>query len=77
MLTKFNDMDVIASDAVYSCIKDGYKIDVKESIIDYEKDKDCVFRAVLKKTLTELSVKQLLRSVTTEMIRIATVLITK
>ena len=60
MLTKFNDMDVIASDAIYSCIKDGYKIDVKESIIDYEKDKDCVFKAVLKKDVDGIECKTII-----------------
>lgn len=51
MLTKFNDsndMNTIASDAIHSYLKDGYRIDANESVID-RKDKDCAFKAVLKK----------------------------
>ena len=48
MLTKFNDMYSIISDVIQSYIKDGYKIDVKESVIDHEEDKDCIFKSVLK-----------------------------
>lgn len=52
MLTKFNDssdMNTLASDAIHSYIKDGYRIDAKESVIDRDKDRDCTFKAVLKK----------------------------
>ena len=48
MFTKFNDMYSIISDVIQSYIKDGYKIDVKESVIDHEEDKDCIFKSVLK-----------------------------
>lgn len=50
MLTKFNDNDIysIISDVIQSYIKDGYCLDVKESAIDHEEDKDCIFKAVLK-----------------------------
>lgn len=37
------------SDIIHSYIKDGYKLDPQESIIDKEKDKDCTFKAVLNK----------------------------
>jgi len=60
MLTKFNDtndMNAIASDAINSCIKDGYRIDAKESVIDREKDKDCTFKAVLKKDVDGIECK--------------------
>lgn len=57
MLTKFNDMNEVVSDAIHSCIKDGYKIDAKESVIDREKDKDCVFKAVLKKDVDGIECK--------------------
>ena len=46
MLTKFNDsndMNTTASEAINSYLKDGYRIDTKESVIDREKDKDCTF----------------------------------
>ena len=60
MLTKFsdsNDMNTVASDAIHSYIKDGYKIDAKESVIDREKDKDCTFKAVLKKDVDGIECK--------------------
>lgn len=58
MLTKFNDMNEVVSDAIHSCIKDGYKIDAKESVIDHEEDdKDCVFKAVLKKDVDGIECK--------------------
>lgn len=60
MLTKFkdsNDMNTIASDAIHSYIKDGYRIDAKESVIDREKDKDCIFKAVLKKDVDGIECK--------------------
>lgn len=48
MLTKFNDMYSIISDVIQSYIKDGYRIDIKESVINHEEDKDCIFKSVLK-----------------------------
>lgn len=52
MITKFNDskdMNTLASDTINSYIRDGYRIDARESFIDQEKDKNCTFKAVLKK----------------------------
>lgn len=57
MLTKFNDIDSITSNAIHSCIQDGYHIDSKESFIDHEKDKDCTFKAVLKKDVDGIECK--------------------
>lgn len=60
MLTKFNssnDMNTVASDAIHSYIKDGYRIDAKESVIDRDKDKDCTFKAVLKKEVDGIECK--------------------
>lgn len=60
MLTKFNDhndMNTLASDAIHSYIKDGYHIDAEESMIDREKDKDCTFKAVLKKDIGGIKCK--------------------
>lgn len=60
MLTKFNssnDMNVIASDTISSYINDGYRIDAKESVIDRNKDKDCTFKAVLKKDVDGIELK--------------------
>lgn len=60
MLTKFNssnDMNAIASDAISSYINDGYRIDAKESVIDRDKDKDCTFKAVLKKDVDGIELK--------------------
>lgn len=60
MLTKFNDsndMNTLASDAIHSYIKDGYRVDAKESVIDREKDKDCAFKAVLKKDIDGIECK--------------------
>lgn len=60
MLTKFNqynDMNSIASDAISSYITDGYRIDAKESVIDRDKDKDCTFKAVLKKDVDGIELK--------------------
>ena len=60
MLTKFNssnDMNAIASDAISSYITDGYRIDAKESVIDRNKDKDCTFKAVLKKDVDGIELK--------------------
>ena len=52
MFNNFNDQDdmnSIASDAIHSYIKDGYRIDAAESIVDSDIDKGCTFKAVLKK----------------------------
>lgn len=52
MLTNFNDsneMNTFVSDAISARIQDGYRIDAKESVVDHEKDKNCTFKAVLKK----------------------------
>lgn len=60
MLTKFNDsndMNTIAADAIHSYIKDGYRIDAKESVIDRDKDKNCTFKAVLKKDVDGIECK--------------------
>lgn len=57
MLTKSNDMNAIASDAISSYITDGYSIDAKESVIDRDKDKDCTFKAVLKKDVDGIELK--------------------
>lgn len=60
MLTKFNssnDMNSIASDAISYYINDGYRIDAKESVIDRNKDKDCTFKAVLKKDVDGIELK--------------------
>lgn len=57
MLTKSNDMNTIASDAISSYITDGYRIDAKESVIDRDKDKDCTFKAVLKKDVDGIELK--------------------
>jgi hypothetical protein len=60
MLTKFNDsndMNAYASDAIHSYLKDGYRIDAKESVIDHDKDKNCTFKAVLKKDVDGIECK--------------------
>jgi len=60
MLTKFDsssDMNTVVSDAIHSYIKDGYRIDAKESVIDREKDKNCTFKAVLKKDVDGIECK--------------------
>lgn len=48
MLTKFNDINALVSNEINSYIKNGYHIDVNESAFNYENDKDCIFKAVLK-----------------------------
>lgn len=48
-LNHANDMNTLASDTINSYIQDGYRIDAKESVVDHEKDKNCTFKAVLKK----------------------------
>ena len=60
MLTKFsdsNEMNTLASNEINSYIKDGYHIDAKESVIDRDKDKDCTFKAVLKKDVDGIECK--------------------
>ena len=57
MLTKSNDMNAIASDTINSYIENGYRIDAKESVIDRDKDKDCTFKAVLKKIVDDVEFK--------------------
>jgi hypothetical protein len=45
---------------IHSYISDGYKIDCKESIIDPE-DKDCTFKAVLKKDVDGIECKTIIK----------------
>ena len=52
-----NDMNSYASDAIHSYLKDGYRIDAKESVIDRDEDKDCTFKAVLKKDVDGIECK--------------------
>ena len=57
MFNNFNDQDNmnnIASDAINSYIKDGYRIDAAESIVDSDIDKGCTFKAVLKKNENDI-----------------------
>lgn len=57
MFNNFNDQDDmnnIASDAINSYIKDGYRIDAAESIVDSDIDKGCTFKAVLKKNENDI-----------------------
>ena len=57
MFNNFNgqdDMNSIASDAIHSYIKDGYRIDAAESIVDSNIDKGCTFKAVLKKNENDI-----------------------
>ena len=57
MFNNFNcqdDMNSIASDAIHSYIKDGYRIDAAESIVDRDIDKGCTFKAVLKKNENDI-----------------------
>lgn len=56
-LNDSNDMNILASDTINSYIRDGYRIDAKESVIDLEKDKDCTFKAVLKKDVDGVQCK--------------------
>lgn len=65
MLTKFNnsaDVNTMISDDINSYIKDGYRIDAKESMIDHEKDKNCTFKAVLKKDVDGIECKTVITS---------------
>jgi hypothetical protein len=50
-------MNTLASDTIHSYIQDGYRIDAKESVIDRDKDKDCTFKAVLKKDVDGIECK--------------------
>lgn len=57
MFNNFNDkddMNNIASDAIHSYIKDGYRIDAAESVVDSDIDKGCTFKAVLKKNENDI-----------------------
>lgn len=57
MFNNFNDQDDmnnIASDAIHSYIKDGYRIDAAESVVDSNIDKGCTFKAVLKKNENDI-----------------------
>lgn len=59
MLMKY-DADKVNSeiaDAIHKYIADGYRIDCKESAIDKDKDKDCTFKAVLKKDVDGIECK--------------------
>lgn len=60
MLTKFsdsNDINILASDVINSYIRDGYRIDARESMIDQVKDDDCTFKAVLKRDVDGIECK--------------------
>lgn len=62
MLHKDNsDMNTLASNAIHSCLQDGYRIDAKESVIDANKDKDCTFKAVLKKDVDGIECKTIIK----------------
>lgn len=63
MITKFNDandMNSVASDAIYSYIKDGYRIDAKESTITSD-DRNCTFKAVLTKDVDGIECKTIIK----------------
>lgn len=49
-----DDMNNIASDAIHSYIKDGYRIDAAESVVDSNIDKGCTFKAVLNKNENDI-----------------------
>lgn len=62
MLHKDNsDMNTLASNAIHSCLQDGYRIDAKESVIDANKDKDCTFKAVLKRDVDGIECKTIIK----------------
>lgn len=61
MLTKFNDMNAIVSEAINDCFKEGYTIDAKESVIDQEKEKDCTFKTVMKRDLDDIECKTIIK----------------
>lgn len=62
MLHKDNsDMNTLASNAIRSCLQDGYKIDAKESVIDANRDKDCTFKAVLKRDVDGIECKTIIK----------------
>ena len=44
-----SDINAFTSDEIGHYIKEGYHIDAKESMIDKDSDKDCTFKAVLKR----------------------------
>lgn len=57
MNTKFNNMNDLVSNEINSYIKDGYHIDINESVFDHEEDKDCIFKAVLKRDVDGIECK--------------------
>ena len=64
MITKFNnfnDMNVVVSEAINDCFKEGYTIDAKESVIDQEKEKDCTFKTVMKRDLDGIECKTIIK----------------
>ena len=61
MLTKFNDVNAIVSEAINDCFKEGYTIDTKESMIDREKEKDCTFKTVMKRDLDGIECKTIIK----------------
>lgn len=64
MLTKFNDsndVNTVTSDSINLYINDGFHIDAKESMIDRDKDKDCTFKAVLKKDVDGIECKVVIK----------------
>lgn len=61
MLTKFNDMNAVVSEAINACFKEGYTIDAKESVIDQEKEKGCTFKTVMKRDLDGIECKTIIK----------------
>ena len=61
MITKFNDMNAVVSEAINACFKEGYTIDAKESVIDQEKEKDCTFKTVMKRDLDGIECKTIIK----------------
>lgn len=61
MITKFNDMNAVVSEAINDCFKEGYTIDAEESVIDQEKEKDCTFKTVMKKDLDGIECKTIIK----------------
>lgn len=61
-LKKFDSdaLNTEISHAIHKYIADGYHIDAKESVIDREKDKDCTFKAVLKKDVDGIECKTII-----------------
>lgn len=61
-LKKFDSdaLNTEISNNIHSYIANGYHIDAKESIIDPVKDKDCTFKAVLKKDVGGIDCKSII-----------------